>query len=154
MIRRWQRLAAQLVEISKDENFLDLLHQIENIVAKVLSLALVVVIFVSLFDLARVLSIDLLAEPVGFFNKTLIQIFGLFLNVLIALELLENIAAYLRKHVIHVELVIVTSLIAVARKIIIFDFNKYSHLDLISLAVAMIALSASYWFVRRLNTKE
>jgi len=47
-----------------------------------------------------------------------------FLNVLIALEILENITAYLRKHVVQVELVIVTSIIAVARKIIILDFEK------------------------------
>jgi len=60
----------------------------------------------------------------------------LFLNVLIALEILENITAYLRKHIIQVELVIVTSIIAVARKIIILDFEKTPGTDLIGLALA------------------
>jgi uncharacterized membrane protein (DUF373 family) len=99
--------------------------------------------------LARFLVADLLREPTGFFSTTLIEIFGLFLNILIALEILENITAYLRKQVVQVELVIVTSLIAVARKIIIFDFEKLGGLDLIGLGAATLALSVSYWLVRR-----
>jgi uncharacterized membrane protein (DUF373 family) len=59
------------------------------------------------------------------------------LTVLIALEILENITAYLRKHIIQVELVIVTSIIAIARKIIILDFEKTSGIDLIGLAIAI-----------------
>jgi uncharacterized membrane protein (DUF373 family) len=49
---------------------------------------------------------------------------GPFLNILIGLEILENVTGYFRKNVLQVELVIVTSLIAVARKIIIFNFEK------------------------------
>jgi uncharacterized membrane protein (DUF373 family) len=67
---------------------------------------------------------------------------------------LENITAYLQKHVVQVELVIVTSLIAVARKIIIFDFSKSSGTDLIGLAIAIFALAISYWIVRYMNIKE
>ncbi|MFN7338977.1 MAG: phosphate-starvation-inducible PsiE family protein, partial [bacterium] len=90
-------------------------------------------------------------EPVGFFSKTLIEIFGLFLNILIALELLENVTAYLRKHIVQVELVVVTALIAISRKIIIFDPNKYSKDDLIALTVGTLALAASYWLIRKVN---
>ncbi|MFM7791241.1 MAG: phosphate-starvation-inducible PsiE family protein, partial [Microcystis panniformis] len=108
--------------------------------------ALIVVIIVSLYDLVVILIRDLFTtEPVGFFSKTLIEIFGLFLNILIALELLENITAYLRKHIVQVELVVVTALIAISRKIIIFDPKKYSKDDLIALTVGTLALAASYW---------
>jgi uncharacterized membrane protein (DUF373 family) len=86
-------------------------------------------------------------------GRTLINIFGLFLNVLIALELLENLTAYLKKHVVQVELVVVTSIIAVARKIILLDFEKTSGIDLIGLAIAIFALAISYWIIRRLNTQ-
>jgi len=106
-------------------------------------------IVVAVVDLARFLVADLLTEPTGFFSTTLIEIFGLFLNILIALEILENITAYLQKQVVQVELVIVTSLIAVARKIIIFDFEKLGGLELIGLGAATLALSVSYWLVRR-----
>ncbi len=139
----------------RDDKFLGLIHRIENFVAKVLSAALVVVIFVALVDLIIVLSKELLvSEPVGFFNKTLIQLFGLFLNILIALELLENVTAYFRKHVIHVELVVMTALIAVSRKIIIFDTQKFEKVDLVALAVSCLALSVSYWLLRRTSLKN
>jgi uncharacterized membrane protein (DUF373 family) len=128
------------------------IHTIENLVSKVLSVALIVVILVSLYDLVVILIKDLFTtEPVGFFSKTLIEIFGLFLNILIALELLENVTAYLRKHIVQVELVVVTALIAISRKIIIFDPNKYSKDDLIALTVGTLALAASYWLIRKVN---
>ena len=88
------------------------------------------------------------------FNSTLFELFGLFLNVLIALEILENITAYLRKHVIQVELVIVTSLIAVSRKIIILDLEKKSSSDLIALAVAVFSLSIAYAIVHQTNKRS
>jgi uncharacterized membrane protein (DUF373 family) len=127
-------------------------ESVETVVAKILTIALLIVILVALVDLVFVLS-DILfkSPPSGFFNQTILEVFGLFLNILIALELLDNITAYLRKHIFQVELVIATSLIAVARKIIIFDLKKYTNTDLISLAVAIFALSISYWLVRRLN---
>jgi uncharacterized membrane protein (DUF373 family) len=84
----------------------------------------------------------------------LIELFGLFLNILIALELLENITAYLKKHIVQVELVIVTSLIAISRKIIIFDLQKYSSNDLLFLSLATLFLSISYWIIRRLNPRN
>lgn len=149
------QLWTEITEKFKDRNFLRFIHWTENIVSKILSLALIIVVFISLFDLIIVLFRDLLVtEPIGFFNQTLIEIFGLFLNILIALELLENITAYLRKHIVQVELVVVTALIAVARKIIIFDPKQYDKIHLISLASAGLALSASYWLIRTTNTKN
>jgi uncharacterized membrane protein (DUF373 family) len=154
MIRPWRKLAISIKKLFEDEGFLTSIHIVENLVSKVLSLALVGVILASLADLIIFLYRDLLREPVGFFSNTLIEIFGMFLNVLIALELLENITAYLRKHVVQVELVIVTALIAVARKLIIFDFSKASGIDLIGLATASFALSISYWLIRQMNRKH
>lgn len=142
----WSR---KIAAVYKDENFLFLIKKIENFVSKVLSLAMVIVILVAVCDLGLVLAKQLFTPPYGFLGRTLIDIFGLFLNVLIALELLENITAYLRKHVVQVELVIVTSIIAVARKIIILDFEKTSGIDLIGLAIAIFSLAISYLIIRR-----
>ena len=139
---------------TRDDSYLKLIHWIENFVAKTLSLALSIVILIAIGDLIYVLIQDVAQDPKGFYNKSLIELFGSFLNILIALELLENITAYLKKHIIQLELVIVTSLIAVARKIIIFDLNKYSDTDLIALGVAIICLAASYWLIRTINTKN
>ena len=132
-----------------DKNFLKVIHITENLVSKILSVALIIVIFVSLIDLIIVLWTDLLSrEPAGFFEITLIEIFGFFLNILIALELLENITVYLKKHVVQLELVLTTALIAVARKIIIFDPSKYKQVDIIGLGVATLCLAGGYWLVR------
>lgn len=139
--------------MGKDETFLSWIELFENFVSKVLSLAMILVIFVAVFDLGLILIKELLTPPVGFLGRTLINIFGLFLNVLIALELLENLTAYLKKHVVQVELVVVTSIIAVARKIILLDFEKTSGIELIGLAIAIFALAISYWIIRRLNTQ-
>jgi uncharacterized membrane protein (DUF373 family) len=152
MLKQIRKLLINFGQQWRDENFMKSIHTIENLVSKVLSVALIIVIIVSLYDLVVILIKDLFTtEPVGFFSKTLIEIFGLFLNILIALELLENVTAYLRKHIVQVELVVVTALIAISRKIIIFDPNKYSKDDLIALTVGTLALAASYWLIRKVN---
>ena len=127
------------------------LKRVEKITAKILSIGLVVIIFMALFDLSRVLIQDIVLLRVSVFGKSLFNLFGLFLNVLIALELLENIGGYLQKNVIQVELVIVTAMIAIARKIIILDFEKISSDELIALALSMLALAVSYGVIRKTN---
>lgn len=149
-MRRWFRFVRDRF---RDDNFLALLGDVEVLVSKILSVAMLIVILVAVYDLSIFLVRDFLIPEVfspdfGRFSVSLFKIFGLFLNVLIALEILENITAYLKKHVIQVELVIVTSLIAVARKIIILDLEQKTALDLIALGFAILSLSASYWIVR------
>lgn len=155
MRKLWNRVR----HVWKDENFLHSLENVEVIVAKLLSMAMIVVILVAVYDLSIFLVQEFLIPEVtspdfGRFGVSLFKIFGLFLNVLIALEILENISAYLKKHVIQVELVIVTSLIAVARKIIILDLEKKTAMDLIALAIAIFALAGSYWIIRNITNKQ
>ena len=153
-MRIFRRLKAVLTE---DEKFLEAIESIEGIVSKLLSIGMIVVTFIAIAHLSYALIEKLLItidRPSNdSFNTTLFELFGLFLNVLIALEILENITAYLRKHVIQVELVIVTSLIAVSRKIIILDLEKKSSSDLIALAVAVFSLSIGYAIVHQTNRK-
>lgn len=154
MPRIFRRFIAVLTE---DEKFLEIVEAIEGIVSKILSIGMIFVTIIAISHLSYALVEKLLLtieRPNNdSFNSTLFELFGLFLNVLIALEILENITAYLRKHVIQVELVIVTSLIAVARKIIILDLEKKSSSDLIALAVAVFSLSVGYAIVRYMNRK-
>ncbi|WP_310488207.1 phosphate-starvation-inducible PsiE family protein [Chamaesiphon sp. VAR_69_metabat_338] len=154
MLRIFRRFMAVLTE---DEKFLETIEAIEGVVSKILSIGMIFVTFIAIAHLSYALIEKLLLtieRPSNDnFNTTLFELFGLFLNVLIALEILENITAYLRKHVIQVELVIVTSLIAVARKIIILDLEKKSSSDLIAMAVAVFSLSIGYAIVRSMNRK-
>ena len=137
----------------KDDIFLKLVESIEVIVSKILSLALIGVIIFAVFDVVVFIYQRLVFTSNPLFKETLFEIFGLFLNILIALEILENVTAYLRKHTFQVELVIATSLIAVARKIIIFDIDKKPGEDLIGLGFAIIALSISFWIIRTQKNK-
>ncbi|MFO5474078.1 MAG: phosphate-starvation-inducible PsiE family protein, partial [Dolichospermum sp.] len=72
----------------------------------------------------------------------------------ISLEILENITAYLKKHVLQVELVIVTSLIAIARKIIILDLKATGGIEIIGLGIAILSLSISYLIIRSSNSRN
>ncbi|MEZ2227335.1 MAG: phosphate-starvation-inducible PsiE family protein [Microcoleus sp.] len=146
-----KKILRQLSKFGSDEQFLHFTESVEVVVSKVLSLAMIIVIIISVCDLIIYLTRELINDPQTLLKDTLFVIFGLFLNVLIALEILENITAYLKKHVIQVELVIVTSLIAVSRKIIILDLEKKTAADLIGLATAIFALSISYLIVRYTN---
>ncbi|MGL5081121.1 MAG: phosphate-starvation-inducible PsiE family protein [Microcoleaceae cyanobacterium] len=138
--------------LTKDENFVLALEQVQVIVSKILSLAMVALILATTAHLILFLGKELLFDPSLLFKGKLFEVFGLFLNLLIALEILENISSYLTNHVIQVELVIVTSLIAVSRKIIILDLEKTTGLDIIGLALAILSLSISYWIIRRASS--
>ncbi|MBW4483591.1 MAG: phosphate-starvation-inducible PsiE family protein [Tildeniella torsiva UHER 1998/13D] len=141
--------ARRLIKQLENDTFLSRLHQFEGSVSKALSLGMVIVILAIVFDLAWVLVRSIFTTAPGeFLDQTVIDIFGLFLTVLIALEILENITAYIRKHVVQVELVIATALTAVGRKFIILDLEDVSGTTLIGLAIAVFALAISYWIVR------
>ncbi|MBD1914972.1 MULTISPECIES: phosphate-starvation-inducible PsiE family protein [Cyanophyceae] len=141
--------AKRLIKQLENDTFLSRLHQFEGSISKVLSLGMVVVILAIVFDLVVVLIQAIFTTaPGAFLGQTVIDIFGLFLTVLIALEILENITAYIQKHVVQVELVIATALTAVGRKFIILDLTKVSGTTLIGLAIAIFALAISYWLVR------
>jgi uncharacterized membrane protein (DUF373 family) len=153
---RWfQKLSKEVESVTGVESFLGFLDRVESLVAKLLSLAMVGVLVFTVFDLGVFLFFALFIPPGDRSEKTfLIEVFGLFLNILIALEIMENITAYLRKHVVQVELVFITALIAGARKIIILDLSKVSGDQLIGLGVAILSLSLGYWIMRQMNVKN
>ncbi len=153
-MRQLRKIFHLFQDSCSNKSFLHRIEQVEGLVARVLSVVMVAVILVAVGNLIIVLVQELFSSPLSFFNKTLFNVFGLFLNILIALELLENITAYLQKDVVLAELVIVTSLIAIARKIIILDFEKTSGIEIIGLAIAILTLSISYWIVRTTNPKK
>lgn len=131
------------------DRFLKIISRIVSFISALLAVIMVgVIIFISV-DLVRFIINDILAYPTFSFSTSLLEIFGLFLNVLIAFEILENITSYIKKNHLQIELVVATSLTAVARKLIVFDFEKAGGIELIGLSVAIAALSGSYIFLRR-----
>jgi uncharacterized membrane protein (DUF373 family) len=142
-------LFRKLLRQFENDVFLKRVHQFEGTTSKVLSAGMIIVILAMLVDLTIVLVVTIATTGPGeFLGQPVIELFGLFLSVLIALEIMENITAYIRNHVVQVELVIATALTAVGRKIIILELEKVSGLTLIGLAITIFALAISYWIVR------
>lgn len=149
-----KKLIKYFIAATSDESFRHIIESVEVVVSKLLSLLMLVVIFAALGDLAIFIFQEILSQSEGSFSQNLFKVFGLFLNVLIALEILENITGYLKKHVLQVELVIVTSLIAIARKIIILDLKVTEGIEIIGLGIAILSLSISYFIIRSSNSKK
>ena len=81
--------------------------------------------------------------------NVLMDLFGVFLLVLIGIELLDTIKVYFKKHDIHVEVVMLVALIAVARKIILMDIDKYTGFEIMGVAAIVIALALGYYFIKK-----
>ena len=77
----------------------------------------------------------------------LFDLFGYFLLILIGLELLETIKAYLDKREFHVEIIILVAIIAIARKVILLGSAPAD--ELIGIALIIVALCGGYYLVRR-----
>ena len=92
-----------------------------------------------------------LINPPGFFLgvSELFDIFGLFLMVLIGLELMTSIHMYLDDHKIHAEMMFLVALTAVTRKIVIMDTGKVEPMLMFGIGFLIIALAAGYYLIRK-----
>jgi len=80
----------------------------------------------------------------------LLEIFGLFMLVLIGIELLETIAkTYMAESVDHAQIVMAVAIIAIARKVIILDVKDLSGLALVGIAAIILALSIGYYLIKK-----
>lgn len=133
-----------------DVNFLRLVGGFERALAKVLSAALTVVVVVATVQLLMLLGQDLFDLQVNWTGDGLIRLLDEILVILIALEVLQNLTAYLREHTVQIELVLVTALTAVARKVIVMQPGVQKNpTELIGLGVSVLCLAGAYWLVRQ-----
>jgi uncharacterized membrane protein (DUF373 family) len=126
----------------------------ERIVVVSLIIMMVIVILLSTIGLGRTLVLDIVTPPNFFLNiSELLDIFGFFMLILIGVELLETIRAYLNDHQVHVEIVLEVALIAVARKIVIIDVKEYSPLTLLAIAAIVLTLSSAYYLQKKARNR-
>jgi uncharacterized membrane protein (DUF373 family) len=139
-----------MLRIGDDRSFLRLVTRFERALAKVLSAALTLVVVVATVQLLLLLGQDLFDLQVNWTGDGLIRLLDEILVILIALEVLQNLTAYLREHTVQIELVLVTALTAVARKVIVMQPGVQKNPgELVGLGVSVLALAASYWLVRQ-----
>ncbi|QTA90917.1 phosphate-starvation-inducible PsiE family protein [Desulfonema magnum] len=129
---------------------LEFLKKFERSVIITLIVMMVVVVVLSIFELGWIIIHDIISQPILILDiNELLEIFGFFLLVLIGVELLETIKAYMTEGIVHVELVLEVALIAIARKVIILNIAKYDSNKLLSLAALIAAVSAAFFLVKR-----
>jgi uncharacterized membrane protein (DUF373 family) len=87
-------------------------------------------------------------------SSRLIQVLGDLLTLMIALEVLQNITSYLRRHVVQIELVLLTAMTAVARKVIVMPQGNDKPELLAGLGLAVLALGGAFWLVRTVNLRQ
>jgi uncharacterized membrane protein (DUF373 family) len=111
----------------------------------------VVLVFATL-DLGWILIRDLLFHEPRFLLSVedLLDLFGLFMLVLIGIELLETVVkSYLKQKAVHLEVVLSVAIIALARKIIITDIKDLSAAALAGIAALVLALCVGYYLLGR-----
>jgi uncharacterized membrane protein (DUF373 family) len=85
----------------------------------------------------------------------LLELFGLFMLVIIGIELLETIMkTYLTQGIPHYEVVLSVAIIAIARKVIILDVKETSSLSLVGIASIILALTVGYYFMKKTENER
>ena len=127
-----------------------ILHRIVRAAVKVLAILMVLVIVWGIGDVIYVLFQRLTQPPFLLLQiNDILATFGAFLAVLIAIEIFINIKMYLSTNVIPVRLVIATALMAIARKVIIFDFEELTPHYIYATAAVVLALGITYWLLTK-----
>lgn len=133
-----------------DDDFRRLVHGIERQLAKWLGLMLVLVLLVATVQLTWVAANDLLHPGKDWLGGSLIEFLDQLLLILIGLEVLQTVTAYLRDQSVQIELVIITALTALSRKLIIHPPSSTTDSgQLLMVSLAVVGLSGSYWLVRQ-----
>jgi uncharacterized membrane protein (DUF373 family) len=124
------------------------LQRVIHFTVRLMAVLMTLVICWGVIDVMWQLYQRLIEPPFMLLNiSDLLATFGAFMAVLIAIEIFVNITVYLSENVIHVKIVLATALMAVARKVIILDFDVIGSNYVYATAAVILALSVGYWLV-------
>ena len=129
---------------------LPFLKKFERMIVTALIVMMGLTILLATIELAWLIIKDVISPPILFLEiQELLDIFGLFLLVLLGIELISTLKTYLTENEVHVEVVFAVALIAIGRKVIILDVKEISSLSLVGIAAIIISLSVGYFLVKR-----
>lgn len=136
---------------------LKFLKRFERIIAFILISMMSLIIVLSVLELGWTITKDIIDNFKGPLNfmvlDNLLAIFGLFLLILIGVELLETMKIYLRDDTVHIEVIILVAIIAIARKAVVLDLEKVDAITIMSLGVLVIALATGYFIIKKVQKK-
>ncbi len=140
------------LDVNHEDNVVRSLHRVIRGAVRILAVLMAGLILLGVADVVWVLYQKLLAPPVYLLSiNDILATFGAFLAVLIAIEIFSNITLYLSENVIHVKIVMATALMAVARKVIIFDYDELGWEYVLATGVVVLALGVTYWMISRVD---
>jgi len=109
-----------------------------------------VVVISATLELGLILFKNLTETPGIFLGQTqLFDLFGMFMMVLIAIELMSSIYVYCTNKVIYLEMMFLIAITAVTRKIVVLDAKAIDPLAVIGIAFVLAALVAGYYVVKK-----
>jgi len=126
-------------------------QRFEAFVAFVLTLVIALVIVVALYRLSSSVVTGLLFGALDPLEQRVFQtVFGEVLTLLIALEFNHTLQYVVRREqsIIQTRVVLLIALLAVSRKLIVFDLHDIEAPEMLGLAAITIALAGAYWLVR------
>jgi uncharacterized membrane protein (DUF373 family) len=136
------------------ETMKNLLTKFERLVVMALLVMITIVVFLTTVELAYILIKDIATPPVVILEiDEILDLFGLFLLVLIGVELMETVKTYFHEQIIRVQVVFLVALMAISRKVIILDVNKLEGETLIGIAAVIFAFSVGYFLVKHGQAK-
>ncbi|MDH4405902.1 MAG: phosphate-starvation-inducible PsiE family protein [Cyanobium sp. D14.bin.5] len=145
----------KLRRLWQDATYLELIDRSEKSLAKLLGLVLLVVLVAGTVQLTIGVTAAVLQPDTPWLSSKINAVLGDLLTLLIALEVLQNVTSYLRRHVVQIELVLLTAMTAVARKVIVLPPGAENKPELLGgLGIAVLALAAAFWLVRSVNIRQ
>jgi uncharacterized membrane protein (DUF373 family) len=134
---------------------LKILDKVRKYIAIALLGLMAIIVVSATLEVAYVIAINMF-EPPGFFIgvQDLFGVFGLFLMVLIGLELMTSIQMYLDHNSIHAELMLLVAITAITRKIVILDARQIDPMIMFGIGAVIIALALGYYLVRRSSAEK
>lgn len=131
---------------------MEIFHKVERLFAVALLVLMGIVVASGILEVAYVVMTEIF-QPPGFFLGVddLFDIFGLFLMVLIGLELMTSIEMYFKENIIHAEIMFLVALTAVARKVVILDAKSIDPMTVFAIAALVIALAGGYYFLKKID---
>jgi uncharacterized membrane protein (DUF373 family) len=136
--------------LRRDDHYLEVVDRAERQIAKVLAGALLLVLVVATVQMLAVMVLTLVQHHTTLIGEPLIRLLGDLLTLLIGLEVLQNITSYLRRGVVQIDLVLLTAMTAVGRKVIVLPpGSENKPLLLVGLGIAVLCLAMAYWLVRQ-----
>ena len=125
------------------------ISRFEKIIVIILVLMMALLIMLALFNVGFQFYKIVNTSVTDLFDPdNLKKLFGMILLVIVGLELLDTIKAYIKDDVVHAEVVILAAIIGLANKVIVLDMKQTDAESIIALAGLMIALVITYYLLK------